>query len=104
MGSFVKDKLNEHRNNPKQFWREINDLLPDLKSKKNISLVSNQTGEMLSPDKVAGEINDYFTNIGPKLSQDNTTIWEPILHRLQDCSNSIHPEVYQANEHNNTSE
>ena len=74
--NFIQNQLNEHWNDSKKIWKEINQILPDKATKhQNISLIDQDTGLEIDNDQTADYINTFFTNIGPKLAQNLTEPW-----------------------------
>ena len=65
---FVKEKLNNFRNNPKKFWEQIKSIYPTEKNNNPIKL-SDPDGKLLDRSETAELINSYFTNIGPDLAK-----------------------------------
>ena len=62
---YVKSNLNNNQNNPKKFWKNIQEIFPQKsKNNKNIILTDMDTDQTFESEKVADYINDFFTNIG----------------------------------------
>ena len=73
---YVKSNLHNNQNNPKKFWKNIQDIFPQKsKSNKNIILTDTDTDQTIDSDKVADYINDFFTNIGPNLALNCNRPW-----------------------------
>ena len=73
---YVKSNLNNNQNNPKKFWKNIQEIFPQKsKNNKNIILTDMDTDQTLESEKVADYINDFFTNIGPKLALKCNSPW-----------------------------
>ena len=68
---FVVRKLEENRNNHQKFWKEVNNIMPKGEKEVDIKLVDETSGLLVDEKDVAGKINDYFTDIGKKLSEKN---------------------------------
>ena len=64
---FVTGELNDNVNNPKKFWRNIKDVLPD-DSSGSINIANSLTNETLPKSQQAQVINDFFAGIGHKLA------------------------------------
>ena len=60
--NFIKEKLNNYRNNPKKFWEQIKSTFPSDRSQNPIKLTDNE-GNILNNVQTATLINAYFTNI-----------------------------------------
>ena len=73
---YVKSNLNNNQNNPKKFWKNIQEIFPQKsKNNKNIILTDMDTDQTFESEKVADYINDFFTNIGPKLALKCNSPW-----------------------------
>ena len=73
---YIKDKLKNNMGNSKKFWKNIQEVLPNKKSKDcSFNLFESEKGEMVKPEKTADFINEYFTGIGPKLAQQYNSKW-----------------------------
>ena len=73
---YVRSNLDNNQNNPKKFWKHIQDVFPTKsKSNRNIVLTDLDTNKEIDSDKVADYINDFFTNIGPNLAKECNTPW-----------------------------
>ena len=68
----IKGKLERYGNNPKQFWQEINKLLPHSQNSTMKSLVDESTNISFEGMDLNNHINDYFSNIGLQLANDCT--------------------------------
>ena len=73
--TYISDTLETNKNNPKIFWRKINNILPNKKDKTTSKiLLKNQQSQQIIDDKnISNYINDYFSTIGPKLAQNYRT-------------------------------
>ena len=65
---YIQDELDNNVSDPKKFWRNIKNVLPDQKS-GNVSLLNPVTREPLPKDMQAGEINHFFANVGQNLGR-----------------------------------
>ena len=74
---YVKEKLEQDKNDPKKFWRSINSLtgLGRNKSKKGLREISNDQGEILKGQDAANYMNTYYTNAGPDLASVFANTW-----------------------------
>ena len=73
--TYISDTLETNKNNPKIFWRKINNILPNKKDKttSKILLKNQQTQQIIDDKNISNYINDYFSTIGPKLAQNYRT-------------------------------
>ena len=67
--NYVQNELNNNAKNPKKFWRNIKDVLPD-QSKGSINILNPLTKEILPKHLQAQEINSFFANIGENLARN----------------------------------
>ena len=66
---FIKDSLENSRNDPKKFWRIINNsLLKNTNSNELINLTTKE-GDFLSGEDSCAYMNEYLTSFGVKLKQ-----------------------------------
>ena len=70
--NFIKTELNNNKNNPKKFWKQINELLPNSKGSEIQELYDETTGEIFNGEGINDHINNYFANIGPRLAAECT--------------------------------
>ena len=75
--NFIKEKLNNYLNNPKEFWEQIKAVYPSDKNTNPIQL-PDKDGNLLSNPQTASKINTYFTNIGLDLAKISQTTLENI--------------------------
>ena len=77
---FVKDRLEQDKNDPKKFWRSINTLtgLGKSKSKKGLREIKDENGNTLIGLDAANFMNSYYTNAGPNLASAFTNTWSPL--------------------------
>ena len=85
---FIKDNLNNNINNKKNFWKNLQDILPSKKGgmKSAIKLRDKNTGQFVLENDTASFINHFFVNIGPNLAKKCTSNWN---FRGSDCINNI---------------
>ena len=77
--NYISDSLETNKQNPKNFWRTINGILPNKKqSDNNILLKDQTTNEIVSDNDIPNFINTYFTSIGPKLAQNYSKTYQII--------------------------
>ena len=76
---YIKNKLEQDKNDPKKFWRSINNLtgLGRNKSKRGLREIVNENGELLKGMDAANFMNNYYTNAGPELASIFTNSWSP---------------------------
>ena len=73
--AYIFNILETNKNNPKTFWRSINNIIPNKKNKSTnkILLKDQQTHQIIPDDDIPNYINDYFSTIGPKLAEKYKT-------------------------------
>ena len=73
---YFKDQLELNKSNPSNFWRVISYVTNSkTKSKSNISLIDQNTGNKVAEQDTANFINYYFANIGPNLAANLNEPW-----------------------------
>ena len=73
---YLEEEIIGSKNDSKRFWRNINTILPNGKTKtKNKISLKNDKGELIEEKDTANYINDFFTNIGPKLAEKFNKNW-----------------------------
>ena len=77
--NLIKTELNNNKNNPRQFWKQINELFPSSKGVEIQELYDEITGEIFNGDRINDHINEYFRNVGPKLAAECTPCLTNIL-------------------------
>ena len=65
--TYVQGEITYNANDPKQFWRNIKEVLPD-QSGGTINIQNPLTQETMPKNLQAQEINNFFANIGEKLA------------------------------------
>ena len=80
---FVKEKLNQDKNDPKKFWHSINKLtgFGKGKSKKGLSEIITNNVTSLKGMEAANFMNSYYTNAGPNLASNFNDTWT-----VNDCN------------------
>ena len=63
----IQNELNNNANDPKKFWRNIKEVLPD-QSGGSINIQNQLTQEIMPKNLQAQEINNFFANVGEKLA------------------------------------
>ena len=71
-----QEEYEHSKDDPKRFWRNIYDIIPNNKNNKTVIHLKSQEGDEVKLDKTAKYINDYFTNIGPKLASKFNERWK----------------------------
>ena len=79
---YVRNELNENKNNPKSFWRNIKQVLPD-QSSGSINIKNPVSNETLPKNLQAQVINDFFVGIGEKLAADFDNNDQPLRNVLR---------------------
>ena len=67
---FVKSRLEEHQDNPKEFWQELANVIPTGHQLNSNIILNDENWEVLSKDNTPNYVNDYFSTIGQKLLED----------------------------------
>ena len=72
---YIKDQLHENKDNPKKFWKLINSENSE-NSKTLFNFVNPDTGILRQQEEIPDLINNYFSEIGPKLAKcHNSSPW-----------------------------
>ena len=72
---FIKEQLEENKNDSKKFWRNIKIVLPDSNTGKQIFL-HDETNTPIPETETANYINEFFTSIGPKLARKDISNYQ----------------------------
>ena len=76
---FVKDTLDETSDNPKMFWKNLNDLLGNSKKETvNVTFTRND-GTEVSMEDSADYLNDFFAHIGTTLTENLPNVSTPVI-------------------------
>ena len=67
---YIKNKLTENSDNPKKFWNIINKEILPKNNKTIFNFVNTQTETLYKQEEVPNLINNYFSDIGPKLASE----------------------------------
>ena len=71
---YDKMQIRANQDNPKKLWLLINNKLgKNIKKKEDISYINHNNNQITDPNLVAEFMNDFFTNVGTKLSGKITT-------------------------------
>ena len=86
---YLKQKQEEHRNDPKKFWSTLGKIVPGKKQKQgDIWLKDERDNSEIPPERVPEFINKFFTNIGPNLARAHREPWvyhgEEVVDELHD--------------------
>ena len=76
---FLKDKLETLKDNPRKFWRVLNEMSGIGKNKKRnsgCSKVEDQDGILYENMDAAEFMNKYYVNVGPSLAKDHNIQWD----------------------------
>ena len=74
---FLIEEQENNIDDPNKFWRKISSLMPKDKGAKH-QIVLDRDGVQGDPRDSAGILNNFFTNIGPKLAEGfDEENWEP---------------------------
>ena len=72
---YIKAKLDEFKDDPKKFWSELNNVIPENKCKSNeVFNLLDKNSKALSNDVASTYVNDYFSTIGSTLAAGIGTI------------------------------
>ena len=68
---YILTKLDENKDDPRQFWYEMDTNLKVGKSKSNIvcTRIKDETGKIVTGDRVLETINKFYVSIGPTLAE-----------------------------------
>ena len=85
---FLKDQQVELADDPKKFWRLVKSIVPGKKKGTSTISLCDKTDDGTEVDiegvGVADHINQFFSNIGPKLAVKHTEPWRFYGERLVD--------------------
>ena len=76
---FLKNQIAENRDNPRAFWRKFNNVIGNTKNSQCFTTIFNDCGKKIDKSEAAEFMNDYFTHIGEKLNENNSTDWSSHL-------------------------
>ena len=66
--NYIKQQL-DSVTDTKKFWRTINDIVPKKRNNPKLTILKDQaSNSVVNPEETADFINDFFTNIGPRLA------------------------------------
>ena len=90
--TYYHNTFRNYKNNVKQTWRVINDTLGKRNQKTNLPLSIEHNNTLITePNKTVNTFNDYFANIGKKLSENiceyvNNEMYQQYLQTQSQCS------------------
>ena len=90
--TYIKETLENNRNNPKKFWRILNDSLLKGNNMPTHVVFSKDDTEYTNIDESCDFMNDYFSNIGRRLHsqfQDKVANLYERVYNYSDCDNEI---------------
>ena len=91
---FLKDQQIIHKSDPKKFWKTIATIIPNNKSATSgIWLKDEPTSQHVDPNQVPNNMNEYFTQVGPKLAQRHNSRWKYFGVELEDSIEGISTNV-----------
>ena len=76
---FLKGKLENLKDNPRKFWRVVNEMSGIGKNKKNkngCGKIEEENGTIHENMEAAEFMNNYYVNVGPSLANDHKIIWD----------------------------
>ena len=76
---FIKDKLDNLKDNPRKFWRDINEMSgigKNVKRKKGCTKVEDENGTVHENQSAADFMNNYYVNVGPSLAKEHDISWD----------------------------
>ena len=84
-----QEEYENSKDDPKKFWRNIYDIIPKNKNNKANIYLKNSEGSEVKLDDTASYINDYFTEIGPKLASKFNENWKYFGVEIENSMNEI---------------
>ena len=72
---FLKNQVEENRNNPRTFWRKLNNIIGNVKTGQSFTTVFDDNGKKMEKEGAAEFMNNYFITVGEKLNESNNTNW-----------------------------
>lgn len=81
--SFVLSKLNDSTNNPRNYWKELNNLFSPSPITRTSELILSDNGMDVDIQQSADFMNTYFSKVGEKLAEAINTNNENYLAELQ---------------------
>ena len=72
---FIQDELDNDLGSSKRFWKNVNLILPARDNGTTIRLVDQVNGSAVDEKSTPDYMNNFFTDIGPKLASKFGDIW-----------------------------
>ena len=73
---FIKNEIDNHRNDPRKFWDMISSILPsNSKSNNYIKLKNHISNELITDELTSEYINEFFSGIGENLASQFNDPW-----------------------------
>ena len=74
---YIKDQLENSKNNPRKFWRNINEIsgLGKSKNKSKIGKIIDENGEIYEDQRASDFLNIFYTEAGPRLAEKFQDSW-----------------------------
>ena len=73
---YIQEQAEQDSKDPKKFWKNISDILPNCKNlKAPINLVDTTTKLPVPENDTAAFINNFFVDIGPRLAEQHVEPW-----------------------------
>ena len=75
--NFVSENLNSFKNDSKEFWKSLSDVLPTKSNKNSQQIFLKDSNGVPIVDNVlaANMMNEFFSSIGPNLAKDMNDPW-----------------------------
>ena len=73
---FLKNQMEIDKGNPRAFWRKLNAITGNTKDSHNFRCIFNDAGVKVEKSEAAEFMNNYFTNIGEVLNENNHSTWK----------------------------
>ena len=73
--SYVVEETERNKNDAKEFWSSMRKLIPGKNVKSKQINLKNEDGTHIETSETADYINNYFSDIGPKLAEKHDKEW-----------------------------
>ena len=83
------EEYENSKGDPKKFWRNIYEIIPKNKNNKRSIHLKDQDGNEVDSDETATYVNDFFTNIGPKLASKFKKKWKYFGNEIEESIDDI---------------
>ena len=98
--NIIKEDLERYKNNPRNLWEKIYEILPKNEEAQINSLMDSDNNIKLGKKQLPNYINRYFSEIGPTLAKNhlqNNPVYNKILHeRMNEVKGYHMPERYKS--------